>query len=97
MTRNEEEIWKNILVLTGEVQKTPHLPKVMILMDKQTHEEAVFTIILVRVCKTKLPAVTEGFAKVQGFFTFFPERHKVIQHLIVRQTILKIRILIFLR
>ena len=81
MTRNDEEICKNILVLTREVQKAPDLPEVMILMDKQTLEEAVFTIILVRVCKTELPIVAEEFAKIQGFFTFFPERCQVIENL----------------
>ncbi|MBI3212097.1 MAG: peptide ABC transporter substrate-binding protein [Simkania negevensis] len=81
MTRNEEEVLKNILTLSREIHHVSDLPEVMILLDRQTPQEAIFTIILVRVCKKEAPSLAELFAKIRGSFTFFPERSQIVQYL----------------
>ncbi|MBI3211643.1 MAG: hypothetical protein HYZ47_03035, partial [Simkania negevensis] len=79
MTRNEEEVLKNILTLSREIRQVSDIPEVMILLDRHTPQEAIFTIILVRICKKEAPSLVELFAKVQGSFIFFPERCQVVQ------------------
>ncbi|MBI3211639.1 MAG: peptide ABC transporter substrate-binding protein [Simkania negevensis] len=81
MTRNEEEVLKNILTLSREIHQVSDIPEVMILLDRQTPQEAIFTVILVRICKNEVPSLVELFAKVQGSFIFFPERCQVVQYL----------------
>lgn len=77
MTRNEEEILKNVLTLSREIRHVSDLPQVMILLDRQTSHEAIFTVILVRVCKQK-SNLSELFSHVQGYF---PERCQVVRYL----------------
>jgi oligopeptide transport system substrate-binding protein len=81
MTRNEEEVLRNILTLSREIQQLSDLPQVMILFDQQTSKEAFFTIILIRVGEGELPSLTELFSKVQGGFTYFPERCQIVRYL----------------
>jgi oligopeptide transport system substrate-binding protein len=81
MTRNEEEILKNILTLSREIRKSSDSPEVMILLDQQTSQEAVFTIIMVQVCSKENPNISELFAKLQGSFSFFPERSQIVSYL----------------
>lgn len=77
MTRNEEEILKNVLTLSREIRHVSDLPQVMILLDRQTSREAIFTVILVRVCKQKA-SISELFSEVEGYFQ---ERCQVVRYL----------------
>ena len=81
MTRNEEEVLKNILTLSREVRRPSDSPEVMILLDQQTSQEAVFTIIVVQPHHKKTPDISEQFAKLQGSFSFFLERSQVVRYL----------------
>lgn len=80
MTRNEEEILKNILTLSREIHRSSDSPEVMILLDQQTAQEAIFTIIVVRISKNQ-PTISDQFAQIQGNFTYFPERSQIVRYL----------------
>jgi oligopeptide transport system substrate-binding protein len=47
MRRNEEEIYKNILVLSEQIQSKEDLPQASIFLDRQSQDEIVFLINLV--------------------------------------------------
>jgi hypothetical protein len=51
MPRNEEEIVKNILVLSQQIKFVHDLPQVIISFDKQTNQDLSFNVILLRVLK----------------------------------------------
>lgn len=61
MTHNQEEVYKNILVLSQEIHSTQDLPQAHIALDYQTGKQIVFLVTLVYV----LPD--------QGFALDFPE------------------------
>lgn len=47
MRRNEEEVYKNILVLSEQIQSIEDLPQASIVLEQQTQEEVVFLVTLV--------------------------------------------------
>jgi len=51
MPRNEEEIIRNIIVLSKQLKYVRDIPQVIITYDKQTNTEIIFNIILVRLLK----------------------------------------------
>lgn len=81
MTRNEEEVLRNILTLSREIHQFSDLPQVMISFDRQTSQEAIFTIILVRVCYQGQTDVSEYFMQPQEGFTYFSERYQIVSYL----------------
>ncbi len=49
--RNEEEVMRNILLLSRELKYSSDLPQVMITFQEQSQSDLVFTVILVRALK----------------------------------------------
>ena len=49
MAHNDEEIYKNILVLSQEIESLLDLPQAYITLDQQTGKEIIFRITLVHV------------------------------------------------
>jgi oligopeptide transport system substrate-binding protein len=80
MIRNEEEILKNILILSREIHFISDFPQVMILFDQQTPQEAIFTIILVKLLKPGQPSTQESFAKVQADVEYIYDRCQIVQY-----------------
>ena len=74
MTRNEEEVLRSILTLSREIHQIDDLPQVMIIFDQQTSQEAVFTVILVRVYQEGQPSTHECLATVSRDYTYVPVR-----------------------
>lgn len=85
MIRNEEEVFKNILVLSREIHSVLDLPQVMILFDQQTSQEAMFTIVLVRVSRRGNPSIQECFATEKmstfGDYEYIPDRYEIVRYL----------------
>lgn len=83
MIRNEEEVLKNILILSREIDLITDLPQVMILFDEQTLHEAIFTIILVRVLKPNQSNLKEYFNKIKTKenLEYLPERSQIVKYL----------------
>ena len=81
MTRNEEEVLRSILTLSREIHQVDDLPQVMILFDQQTSQEAVFTVILVRVYQEGQPSTHECLATLSRDYTYVPERSQIVRYL----------------
>ncbi|MBA2367480.1 MAG: peptide ABC transporter substrate-binding protein [Candidatus Protochlamydia sp.] len=77
MRRNDEEIYKTILVLSNEIGSLEDLPQVSLNLDDQTGKEIVFQIVLVH------PLPFHSFSLKDHFVecTFVPKRVTTIRHL----------------
>lgn len=87
MTRNEEEVMRNIFLLSQELCSPSDIPQVMIHFEKQEAEELFFTIILVRAEKKGDQTLGKAFADCPGQFRFLADRVQRVGH--VRKKISK--------
>ncbi len=74
---NEEEIYKNILVLNQEIQSIQDLPQAYITLDQQTGEEIIFRVALVHVTPFHRFSLKERFFDC----SFISERILIVKHL----------------
>lgn len=65
MPRNEEELWRNIIILANQIKYTRDLPQLSIHYEKQTDTHLFFTVILVRLKTNKSTPLQELFEKIQ--------------------------------
>lgn len=59
--RNEEEIIRNILILSDQLKYVRDIPQMLISFDQQTHTELFFTVIIVRILKPGTPPISQLF------------------------------------
>ncbi len=78
MPRNEEEILRNIVILTKQLKYVRDLPQVIISYDKQTGKEISFNVILARLIKKDSIALSELFSFSETFLRFLPEETKIV-------------------
>jgi hypothetical protein len=62
MPRNEEEIMRNIFLLSQQLKYLNDLPQVIISFNAQTEQELQFTVILLRILRDDEPSVADIFA-----------------------------------
>ncbi len=74
MIRNEEEVMRNLLILSQELKYLSDLPQVMISLDRQTATELYFTVILVRIQNKEHTSMQACFEKLQSSVQFLPDR-----------------------
>lgn len=74
MSRNEEEIIRNILSLSSQIKYLRDIPQVYISFDEQTHTHLFFTIILVRVLRPGTLSIQEIFKNSNTFLKFIQDR-----------------------
>lgn len=86
MPRNEEEIVRNIIILSKQLQFLHDVPQVIINFDEQVGDDLSFIIILLRILKPKDVALQEMF-KNENNFKFIFERVKKVG--IIRRKYLK--------
>ena len=77
MRLNEEEIYKNILVLSQEIQSLQDLPQAYIIFDRQTKKEIVFRVTLVQVTPFHRFSLKERFFDC----SFVSQRILTVRHL----------------
>ena len=77
MQRNEEEIYKNILILSQEIQSLEDLPQATILLDPQAGDEIVFLVTLLYVSPSSNFSLEDHF----GSCTFVSERLLTVKYL----------------
>lgn len=65
MPRNEEEIMRNILLLSQQLKFINDLPQVIISFNAQTEKELLFTVILLRLVKKKDPPIKELLEEIE--------------------------------
>ncbi|MBJ7449746.1 MAG: peptide ABC transporter substrate-binding protein [Parachlamydiales bacterium] len=81
MIRNEEEVLKNILLLSKELRFVHDLPQVMILFDHHQSKEATFTVILVRFIQSGQPSVEEYLKNRKGKIRALCDRIQIVGYL----------------
>lgn len=81
MIRNEEEIMKNILLLSQELKYLSDLPQVMISLEKQTPTEMHFTVVAVRLLKRADIPLEKCFQRVAPLIKYIPERVQTVGYL----------------
>lgn len=78
MPRNEEEILRNIILLSKQIKYVNDIPQLIISYDKQTGKDISFTVILLRLIKGETPPIKEYFSYSQTFLKYTPEEEKII-------------------
>lgn len=86
MPRNEEEVVRNIIILAKQLKFLHDIPQVIITFDEQTERDLSFTIVLLRILKSKDLSCQEMF-KNENILTFIPDRVKKVG--IIRRKYLK--------
>jgi hypothetical protein len=81
MPRNEEEVLRNIVALSGQIRSVKDLPQVIISFDETRGADLYFTVILLRICTEKDPSVQELFAKSKTDLKYIPDRIRKIRSL----------------
>lgn len=74
MIRNEEEVMRNILLLSQELKFLSDIPQVMINFEKHEGEELFFTVLVVRVLKKHDLSLEKLFFSKKQSFRFIPDR-----------------------
>lgn len=87
MPRNEEEIVKNMLVLSHQLKYVHDIPQVIISFDKQTYMDVSFNVILLRVLRPNDLPLKDYIDKADSSFRFVLEKNKKVG--IIRRKYLK--------
>lgn len=81
MMRNEEEVMKNILILSQELKYFSDLPQVMINLEQQSGSDLIFTVVLVRLLSKDTPSIEELFSGVEGASDIAIDRVQIVGYL----------------
>jgi hypothetical protein len=81
MPRNEEEIIRNIVILSKQLKYVKDIPQVIITYNKQTSTQLSFTIILVRLLKNSTTSLNELFEEDKKKLQFIQDEVKIVGHL----------------
>ena len=76
MPRNEEEILKYIVALSGELRFVKDLPQAILMFDEQKGGELYFTVILVRILFPTSYSIQYLFSQAVTPLQFIPDRVK---------------------
>lgn len=80
MPRNEEEILRNIMLLSRQLRFAKDLPQVVISFDEQRGASLYFTVILLRVQLADSPSLQEIFATSSTPLTYIHDRVRRVGH-----------------
>ncbi|MFI5334775.1 MAG: ABC transporter substrate-binding protein, partial [Chlamydiales bacterium] len=81
MVRNEEEIMKNILILSQELKYLSDLPQVMISFEQQSVHDLIFTVIMVRPLGKQTKPLDLLFDKIESPIEFILDRTQIVGYL----------------
>lgn len=81
MPRNEEEVMRNILILSHELKYIQDIPQVIITFHKQAEDTLSFTAILLRVIKPEDEPLSKLFSKYKGKVRFSDHEIKTVGHI----------------
>jgi hypothetical protein len=76
MPRNEEEIIRHIVTLSGQLRFVKDLPQVILIFDEQKSGDLYFTVLLVRILYPSSLSIQALFGKEDSFMTYIPDRVK---------------------
>ncbi|MBN2479077.1 MAG: hypothetical protein JXA94_02500 [Parachlamydiales bacterium] len=78
LPRNEEEILRNIIVLSKQLRYVKDIPQVIITYEKQTEKEVSFNVILLRLIKEGSISIKNLFSYSKSFLTFSLDESKIV-------------------
>lgn len=78
MPRNEEEIIRHVVSLSGQLRFVKDLPQVILIFDEQKEGDLYFTVLLVRILYPNSSSIQMLFSKEDSFMTYIPDRVKRI-------------------
>ncbi len=78
MPRNEEEVMRNIIILSSQLKFSRDLPQVVIAFDEQTENELIFTVIWMRILKDSDLPLQTLFERGESLIKFIPDRIKKV-------------------
>ncbi len=81
MPRNEEELLRNIVLLSKQIRFVRDIPQVIISYNKQTAKEISFLVILVRLIRPESMPLKDDFSKSKGALKFVSEEVKIVDRL----------------
>jgi hypothetical protein len=81
MVTNEEEVAKNILVLSREISSVSDLSQVIIHFEEQTEKDVRFRIIMVRPFNKKHLCLEKCFQAQAACVMYLPDRIQTVRHL----------------
>lgn len=76
MPRNEEEVIRHIVSLSGQLRFVKDLPQVILIFDEQKEGDLYFTVLLVRILYPTSSSIQALFSKEDSFMTYIPDRVK---------------------
>ncbi|MBI5346034.1 MAG: hypothetical protein HZB76_02705 [Chlamydiae bacterium] len=78
MPRNEEEIVRNIVTLSQQLRFVHDIPQVVISFERQTVNELLFNVVLLRILKPKSFSIKDIFQKYPSPAKFVIDRVKTV-------------------
>ncbi len=78
MPRNEEEVMRNILILSNQLKYVHDIPQVIITFHKQTQTKISFTVILLRLLKPEDESLQKLFSKTKQGVKFSDHDVKMV-------------------
>lgn len=78
MPRNEEEVMRNIIVLSQQLKYVKDLPQVIISFDEQTDRHLTFTVILVRVNNEQTRDYQTLVQQISSIYEVMVERERKV-------------------
>ncbi|HSX13034.1 MAG TPA: hypothetical protein VLE96_01255 [Chlamydiales bacterium] len=81
MPRNEEDVLRNIMTLSGQLRYVNDMPQVIISFDEQKGDDLSFTVILLRVQPKEAPSMQTIFAECPTPLRVIPDRVRRVGHI----------------
>lgn len=81
MPRNEEEVLRNIMTLSGQLRYVNDMPQIIISFDEQKGDDLSFTVILLRVQPKEAPTLQTIFAECPTPLRIIPDRVRRVGHI----------------
>ncbi len=76
MPRNEEEVIRHVVSLSGQLRFVKDLPQVILIFDEQKEGDLYFTVLLVRILYPSSASIQTVFSKDDSMMTYIPDRVK---------------------
>ena len=76
MPRNEEEVIRHVVSLSGQLRFVKDLPQVILIFDEQKEGDLYFTVLLVRILYPNSTSIQTLFSKDDSQMTYIPDRVK---------------------
>lgn len=76
MPRNEEEVIRHIVTLSGQLRFVRDLPQAVLMFEGQKESDLIFNVILVRILFPNTPSIQSLFESHNSFLTYSHDRVK---------------------